>query len=44
MKWFFYFIDWLVFIMNDIVSKHNSWSESGFLSLIGFFDFSLIIY
>ena len=43
MKWFFLF-NWLVvFIMNDIVLKHNSWSESGLLSL-GFFEFSLIIY
>ena len=43
MKYFFkYWIDWL-FIMNYIVLKHNSWSESGLLSL-GFFDFSLIIY
>ena len=33
----------MVFIMNYIVLKHNSWSESGLLSL-GFFDFSLIIY
>ena len=43
MKCFFYLIDWLLFIMNDIVLKHNNWSISGILSL-GFFDFSLIIY
>ena len=40
----FFILNWLVvFIMNYIVLKHNSWSESGLLSL-GFFDFSLIIY
>ena len=38
-KW----LNWLVvFIMNYIVLKHNSWSESDLLSL-GFFDFILIL-
>ena len=38
---FFYLIDWLCLLfMNYIVLKHNSWWESGILSL-GIFDFSL---
>ena len=44
MKYFFYIeLIGCVYYELNIVLKHNSWSESGLLSL-GFFDFSMIIY